>query len=84
MLSHVQILNRQDYRVNAVFSGEQVVASTAEFRPDVLLSGVVMPGMNCIEAATAILRICPQRHVILFSGQAITADLLARHRARYR
>ncbi len=73
------ILNSSGYRAIAVYSGEQAVQVAAESSPHVLISDVVMGGMNGIEAAIAILRICPQCHVILFSGQAVTADLLAQH-----
>jgi CheY-like chemotaxis protein len=73
------ILNQSGYRASAVYSGEQALQAAAESTPHVLISDVVMGGMNGIEAALAILRMCPQCHVILFSGQAVTTDLLARH-----
>ena len=73
-----QILVLSGYRAYAVYTGEQAVAAAAQSRPDVLISDVVMGGMNGIEAAIAIRRICPQCHVILFSGQATTMNLLAR------
>ena len=73
-----QILVLSGYRASAVYTGEQAVAIAAQSSPDVLISDVVMGGMNGIEAAIAIRRICPQCHVILFSGQATTMNLLAR------
>jgi CheY-like chemotaxis protein len=76
------ILNNSGYRAIAVYSGEQALQAAAESTPHVLISDVVMGGMNGIEAALAILRICPQCHVILFSGQAVTADLVARQCCR--
>lgn len=45
--------------------------------PDVLLTDVLMPGMNGIELAIQITQRCPDCKVLLFSGQAITGDLHA-------
>ena len=76
-----RILVLSGYQAMAVYSGEQAVQAATEFSPDVLISDVVMQGMNGIEAALLIRRICPQCRVLLFSGQATTADLLSRARA---
>jgi DNA-binding NtrC family response regulator len=44
--------------------------------PDLLISDVVMPGISGVELAIQIKAICPDCKVLLFSGQAATADLL--------
>ncbi len=44
--------------------------------PDLLVSDVVMPQMGGIELAIRVQEICPRCQVLLFSGQATTADLL--------
>jgi CheY-like chemotaxis protein len=44
--------------------------------PNLLISDVVMPHMNGIELAIRVKEICPECQVLLFSGQAATADLL--------
>jgi CheY-like chemotaxis protein len=54
----VLILNQSGYRAIVVYSGEQALQAAAESPPHVLISDVVMGGMNGIEAALAILRIC--------------------------
>lgn len=64
------ILARSGFRVSAVYSGEEAVAKAADFRPDVLISDVVMGAMDGIEAALAIQRFCPDCRVILVSGHA--------------
>jgi CheY-like chemotaxis protein len=53
-----------------------------ELKPDVLISDVIMTGMTGIEAAIHILEVVPTCRVILFSGQAATADLLERAEAK--
>lgn len=50
--------------------------------PDLVLSDVVMPGMNGIELAIAIRQQFRGCHVLLFSGQAETADLLENAKRR--
>jgi DNA-binding NtrC family response regulator len=48
--------------------------------PDLLISDVVMPGLSGIDLAIQIQEYCPKCKVLLFSGQAATADLLERAR----
>jgi CheY-like chemotaxis protein len=45
-------------------------------RPSLLISDVIMPGMTGIELAVRIQTKCPNCKILLFSGQAATADLL--------
>jgi CheY-like chemotaxis protein len=45
--------------------------------PDLLISDVIMPQMSGVELAIQLREICPGCKVLLFSGQAATADLLA-------
>ncbi len=49
--------------------------------PEMLITDVVLPGMTGIELAITVRRIFPDCKIILFSGQASTADLLASARA---
>jgi DNA-binding NtrC family response regulator len=43
--------------------------------PDLLLTDVLMPGLNGIDLATRITQHCPDCRVLLFSGQNATKDL---------
>ena len=70
------ILKKHGYETKAVYSGEHAVETATQFKPDVLISDVVMRGMNGIEAALRISVTLPRCKVILFSGNAATADLL--------
>jgi CheY-like chemotaxis protein len=75
------ILNQAGFDARAVFSGEAAIEALDSFQPDMLISDVIMTGMNGIETAIAARRKRPNCKVLLFSGQAATADLLekARH-----
>ena len=70
------ILNRSGFEARAVYCAEDAVETARALSPDVLISDVIMEGMSGIEAAIRISKIAPHCRVILFSGQAATADLL--------
>lgn len=76
------ILNNAGFEARAVFSGEQAVELLESFQPEILIADVVMPGMTGIEAAIAIRNKLPKCNIFLFSGQAVTADLLAQARTQ--
>jgi len=76
------ILNNAGYDARAVFSGEQLVELLESFQPEVLIADVVMSGMTGIEAAIATRNKLPKCNILLFSGQAITADLMDQARAQ--
>ncbi|SRR5579875_2826703 len=76
------ILNQAGFDARAVYSGEKAVEAIDTFRPDMLISDVIMTGMTGIEAAIIVRSRLPQCKVLLFSGQASTADLLEKARAQ--
>lgn len=76
------ILIASNYDARAVYSGERAVEMARTFQPDVLISDVIMPGISGIEAAVEVLAMLPSCKILLFSGQAATADLLKKARAR--
>lgn len=49
--------------------------------PDLLITDVVMPELSGIELAVQVEASCPECKMLLFSGQASTADLLRAARA---
>lgn len=49
--------------------------------PDLLITDVVMPEMSGIELAIKVRELSPGCRILLFSGQATTADLLAAAKA---
>ena len=77
----VNILNGEGHDAIGMSDGESAVRWAARLRPDALITDVIMPGMNGIETAKAVLKVLPECRVILFSGQAASSDLLAKARA---
>jgi CheY-like chemotaxis protein len=78
----VIILNQSGFDATAVYSGEKAVELAASLKPDMLISDVIMLDLNGIDAAITIRKILPTCKILLFSGQAATADLLDRARTQ--
>ncbi len=76
------ILNQSGFQATAVYSGEKAVETAKSLRPDMLISDVIMTDMNGIDAAIKIRTMLPECKILLFSGQAATADLLDRARVQ--
>jgi CheY-like chemotaxis protein len=76
------ILNQAGFEARAVFSGEQAVELLESFQPEMMITDVIMKGMTGIEAAIATRNKLPKCNILLFSGQAVTADLLQEARTR--
>jgi len=76
------ILNQHGFDAQAVYTGTGAVEQAQAVRPDLIISDVIMPDMNGIEAAIRIRKFLPECKILLFSGQAATADLLESARAQ--
>jgi len=76
------ILNQSGFNARAVYSGEKAVELASTFEPDMLISDVIMDDLNGIDAAIRIRELLPRIKILLFSGQAATADLLEKARAQ--
>ena len=72
-----EILTRSGYAGVAEYDGDSALETALLMPPEMLITDVVLPGMSGIELAITIRRIFPDCKIILFSGQASTADLLA-------
>ena len=75
------ILNQSGFEAHVAYTGEKALEMAAEIRPEMLISDVIMAGLNGIDAAIKIRELLPAIKILLFSGQAATADLLAKLRA---
>ena len=74
----VQFLRGRGYRVIESRSGEEAMQllSDENFCPDLLITDVVMPGMNGLELASAAKHLIPDLRALLISGY--TDDILSR------
>jgi CheY-like chemotaxis protein len=75
-----EILSAEGYGVLKAYDGRVAVELAARQCPHTLLTDVVMPEINGIEAAKQILAMCPGTRIMLMSGQAETRSLLAEAR----
>lgn len=75
------ILNQSGFEARAVYSGEKALEEAPTFQPNMLISDVIMADLNGIDAAIRIREILPTIKILLFSGQAATADLLEKARS---
>jgi CheY-like chemotaxis protein len=78
----VQILNRSGFIAEAAYSGSEAIEIARRNCPDLLLSDVLMPQVDGVEAAIAIRELCPDTRIVLFSGQAATVEILERAKER--
>lgn len=78
----VQILNRNGFIAEAAYSGKEAIEAAKRHCPELVLSDVLMPHIDGVEAAIAIRELCPDTRIVLFSGQAATVEILARARER--
>lgn len=76
------ILNQTGFEARAVYSGEQALELLYDFRPDMLVSDVMMGGMNGIETAIVARQKLPTCQILLISGHAVTAELLEETREK--
>jgi CheY-like chemotaxis protein len=67
-----KILSLRGYAATAAYDGDSALEA-----PHLLLTDVLLPGMNGIELAQTVRRIFPDCKILLFSGQASTVDLMA-------
>lgn len=71
-----EILKRAGFHVVTAYDGWEALQSAGRFRPDYLLSDVLMPQMNGVELAVAIQKMHPAAKILLFSGQAGISEIL--------
>jgi DNA-binding NtrC family response regulator len=75
------ILRHEGFDARSFTAPLEALQATRSDTPDLLLSDVIMPVMSGVDLAIQVQRHCPDCRVLLFSGQAATADLLKAARA---
>jgi len=71
------IFSQRGYDTRAAYSAEQALEIIAEWPPDLAILDVVLPKMHGIDLAIVLTQKLPSCRILLFSGQALTDDLLA-------
>ena len=72
----VYIFQHAGYAASSVYCGQEALASIAAHQPSLVVSDVMMPGMDGIALAKTVQMSYPNCRVLLFSGNADTQDLL--------
>jgi DNA-binding response OmpR family regulator len=75
------ILRQQGFDATSFDLPLAALQAVQQNAPHLLISDVVMPVMSGIELAVKVRELCPECKVLLFSGQAATANLLENARA---
>jgi CheY-like chemotaxis protein len=71
-----EILQGAGFDVVAAYDGWTALEAVRRFRPDYLLSDVLMPKMNGVDLAITIQQMYPRARIVLFSGQAGISEIL--------
>jgi CheY-like chemotaxis protein len=72
-----KILSLNGYAATAAYDGDSALESALVRPPNLLLTDVILPGMNGIELAQTVKRVFPDCKILLCSGQASTSDLMS-------
>lgn len=76
------VLNHNGFKALSAYTGTGAVEAAKKEQPWMVITDVIMPDMNGIEAAIRIRKLLPSCRILLFSGQRATADLLEKARAQ--
>jgi DNA-binding NtrC family response regulator len=80
--SLAMILHQQGFEAKSFTEPLAALMAARSEAPELLISDVVMPQLSGIELAIQLREFCPDCKVLLFSGQAATANLLDAARER--
>ncbi len=72
-----KVLTLSGYAAIAAYDADGALETALQLPPEMLITDVVLPGMNGIKLASTIKRIFPDCKILLFSGQASTVDLMS-------
>jgi CheY-like chemotaxis protein len=72
-----KILEHEGYSALAAYDGESAIEAALLNPPRLVISDVMLPGMNGVDLGIAIRRIFPDCKVILSSGQAASSALIS-------
>jgi CheY-like chemotaxis protein len=75
------ILNANGFEAVEAFNGEDALEAARKLQPDIVLADVLMPRMSGVELGMKIRQEFPATHILLFSGQAATSELMRKAQA---
>ncbi len=70
------ILTQAGFTAMVAYDGQDALEMVKIIPPNLLLTDVIMPGLSGVDLAIAVREDVPDCRILLFSGQAATADLL--------
>jgi CheY-like chemotaxis protein len=71
-----EILDSAGFDAHVAYDPWDAIEVAQRLRPDLLLSDILMPGMNGVDLAIAFRAMHPTTRIVLFSGQAGVSDIL--------
>ena len=71
------IFRMHGYDAVPAYSGDSGLQQASRLNPDMIVSDVMMPGIDGAEMAIQALQFLPNCKILLISGQAATTDLLS-------
>ena len=71
-----EVLTHAGFEAQAAYNGQSALQTAASFRPDCLLTDVLMSGMNGVELAVAFGEQHPTARVLLISGQVGISEII--------
>ena len=75
--SLVEILTQNGFAAVAAYDGPSAIETAQIIPPELLIADAELSGMNGVEVANTVKSAVPDCKVVLFSGQASAAELLA-------
>jgi CheY-like chemotaxis protein len=78
----LEILQDEGFETFEMSDAAEALIWAQRLCPDILLSDIIMPGMNGIDMAIQLSVVLPQCRIILFSGHASAPGLLEKARAQ--
>jgi len=76
------IVNQYGFDASVAYDGASAIECAQRISPEFVVMGVIMPGMNGVEAAISIRKCLPSCKILLFSGSRFTGLLLEKARAQ--
>jgi CheY-like chemotaxis protein len=76
------ILNQSGFLATAVNDGASAIRAAEIWQPDILLTDVIMPGLDGFQTAKHIRALLPECRIFLFSAQCSASERVCEYRAQ--